>query len=189
MGIYSLSLFVHVVSAMAVAAALRLEILTLLQLRKATTSGDVRSAIHLVPGLPVVAMSSLVLLLLTGSYMTAQASAWSLAWPRVAVVTLVLIGPLGGVSGRKMRAIRQLSSAGQSANSELLRKLRDPFLMFSMILRVALVLGIVLLMTAKPGMTESLEAVGGFAIAGVAIALLFARRGMISPALNAGSQN
>ena len=174
---------------MALAAALRLEILMLLQLRKATTSGDVRSAMHRVPGLPVVATGSLVLLLLTGGYMTAQASAWSLAWPRVAVVTLVLIGPLSGVSGRKMRAIRQLSAGGHSPNSELLKKLHDPFLMFSMILRVALVLAIVLLMTAKPGMTESLEAVGGFAIAGVAVALLFARRGLVSPALNAGSQN
>jgi hypothetical protein len=189
MTVYLVVLFVHVVSAMVLAAALRLEILTLIHLRKAATPTEARFVLDLAPGFPVVAMGSLILLLLSGGYMTTQASAWSLAWPRVTMAALVLIGPLGAVSGRKMRAIRGLSASGHSAASELLKKIQDPFLLFSMTLRSALVLGIVLLMTAKPGLTESLEAVGAFAIAGLAAAFLLSRRGVVSPAVSAGSRN
>ena len=189
MMIYSITLFVHVVSALVLAAAFRLEILTLIHLRKAATPTEARFVLDLAPGFPVVAMGSLVLLFLSGGYMTAQASAWSLAWPRVAVGALLLMGPLGAVSGRKMRAIRSLSASGHSAASDLMQRLQDPFLLFSVTVRSALVLGIVLLMTAKPDLTESLEAIGGFAIVGLVAAFVLSRRGMIPPVVNAGSRN
>jgi hypothetical protein len=187
MTLYLMVLFVHVVSALALAAAMRLEALTLIHLRKAATPTEARFVLDLAPEFPIVAMGSLVLLLLSGGYMTAQASAWSLAWPRVAFATLVLIGLLGAVSGRKLRTIRRLSASGNSADSEVLKKSQDPFLPFSMIARVALVLGIVLLMTAKPGWQESLEAVGAFAVAGFAVAFLLSRRSVASPVVSAGS--
>jgi hypothetical protein len=187
MTVYSVVLFVHVVSALVLAAAMRLEALTLIHLRKATTAAEARFVMDLAPGFPVAAMASLVVLLLSGGYMTLQESAMGLAWPRVALTALILIGPLGAVSGRKMRTIRRLSAAGQSAGSELVKKLQDPFLKFSMIVRVALVLAIVLLMTAKPALQESLVAVGGFGIVGIAAGLLFSRRGMGSPAISGGS--
>ena len=189
MMIYSITLFVHVVSALVLAAAFRVEILTLIHLRKAATPTEARFVLDLATGFPVVAMGSLVLLFLSGGYMTAQASAWSLAWPRVAVGALLLMGPLGALSGRKMRAIRRLSASGHSAASDLMQKLQDPFLLFSVTVRSALVLGIVLLMTAKPDLTESLEAIGAFAIVGLVAAFVLSRRGMVSPVVNAGSRN
>ena len=188
MTVYAVLLFVHVVSALVLAAALRLESLTLIRLRKASTPGEVRGALDLAPGFRIAAMASLAVLLLSGGYLTAQMSAWGLAWPRVALATLVLTGLLGAMSGRKIRAIAQLFSSGQSADAELFKKLRDPFLRFSMITRVALVLGIVLLMTAKPGLPESLEAVAAFTTAAAAATVLFLRRSAASPAVSAGSR-
>jgi hypothetical protein len=189
MMVYSVVLFVHVVSALVLAAALRLEALTLIHLRKATSPIEARFVMDLAPGFSVVAMGSLLLLLLSGGYMAAQASVWSLAWPKVAVAALLLIGPFGAVSGRKMGAIRRLVASGASADSDLMPKLQDPFLKFSIIMRVALVLGVVWLTTAKPGMAESLEGVGVFAVVGAFSALLFSRRGGISPVVNASSRN
>jgi hypothetical protein len=183
---YSITLFVHIVSAMVLAAALRLEVLTLLHLRKATTSTEARFVMDLAPSFPVAAMAALAVLLLSGGYLTSLASAWSLAWIRVAFGALILIGPLGGISGRKLRAIRRLTASGPSADSQLQKQLRDPFLQFSVIVRVALVLGIVLLMTLKPEMRDSLAAVGAFAAVGVISALVVSRRGAVRPAMGAG---
>jgi hypothetical protein len=70
-----------------------------------------------------------------------------------------------------------------------MQKLQDPFLLFSMTVRTALVLGIVLLMTAKPVLTESLEAISAFAIVGLVAAFVLSRRGVVSPVVNAGSRN
>jgi hypothetical protein len=189
MTVYSAVLFVHVVSALTLAAGLGLEALTLFHLRRATTPAEARFSMSLAPGLPMLAMGSFLLLLLSGGYLTAQMSAWSSAWPRVTMGALALIAPLSAISGRKMRAIRGLFATGHSADSELFKKVQDPFLKFSMIARIALVLGILLLMTAKPGLQESLEAVGAFAVLGLASGLLLSRRGSMARAESAGSRN
>jgi hypothetical protein len=181
MTLYSVVLFVHVVSALGIVAALGIETVALLRLRRATTSNEARLWLELAPGLPALTIGSLVLLLFSGIFMTTQMSGWMLAWPRVAVATLFLIAPLGTVTGRRMRAIRLACAANTRNESALLRKLRDPFLKFSMNIRIALILGLVLLMTAKPGLPESLSIVAAFAILGFISTAIFWRRETESP--------
>jgi hypothetical protein len=181
MTLYSVVLFVHVASALGIFAALSLEAVALLHLRRSTTASEVRLWMELAPGLPSLAIGSLIFLLLTGIFMTAQMSGWTLAWPRVAVATLILIAPLGAATGRRMRAIRLACAASKPNESDFLGKLRDPFLKFSMNIRIALVLGIVLLMTAKPGLPESLGIVAVFAILGFVSTILFWRRDSPTP--------
>jgi hypothetical protein len=176
MTLYSFVSFVHVVSTLGIVAALSLEAATLVRLRTAKTSDEVRLWIDLAPGLPALAIGSLVFLLLSGGYLTSQMSAWALAWPTLAVATLLLIAPLGAASGKRMRAIRRASAVNNSNESDLLARLRDPFLKFSLNVRIALLLAIVLLMTAKPGLPESLAIVGVYANLGFASTLLFWRR-------------
>ena|SRR5215469_13559659 len=187
MTLYSVMLFVHVVTALGVFAALALEAASLFRLRQSATSEQAQAWMDLVPGLPQMTMSTFLLLLLSGFYLTAQMSGWSLAWPKLAVAALVLVGPFGAISGRRMRAIRNILRTSDPNQSELVGKLQDPYLKFSLSLRISLVLGIVLLMTAKPGMTESLSILGVFAVVGLVLAFLPWRRGAARPAVRAGS--
>jgi hypothetical protein len=188
MTFYSAVLFVHVVSALGVFAALSLEAVGLVHLRRATTAGEAHLWIEFAPGLPALAIGSLVLLLLSGIFMTAQMAGWMLAWPRVAMGALILIGPLGAITGRRMRAIRAACAANKPNESDLLRKLRDPFLKFSMNIRIALVLGIVLLMTAKPELRESLGVVVSSVFLGF-VSTVFWRRDSASPIARAESRH
>jgi uncharacterized membrane protein len=187
MTLYSAVLFVHVVSTLGVFAALSLEAVGLVHLRRATTASEARLWIEFAPGLPAWAIGPLVFLILSGIFMTAQMAGWTLAWPRVAMGALILIGPLGAVTGRRMRAIQLACAANKPNESEILGMVRDPFLVFSMNLRIALVLGIVLLMTAKPELRQSVGIVVSSLRLGF-VSTVFWRRDTASPITRAESR-
>jgi hypothetical protein len=187
MTLYSAVLFVHVASAFGIVAALSLAAVTLARLRRATTVGEARLWIEFAPGVPALAIVSLVFLLLSGIFMTAQMGGWMLAWPRVAMGALLLIGPFGVVTGRRLRVIQIACAESRPNESDILAKLRDPFLVFSMNMRIALVLGIMLLMTAKPEMRQSLGIVVSSVFLGI-VATVFWRRDTASPVARAESR-
>jgi hypothetical protein len=174
--LYSVVLFLHIVSAFGISAALALEALTLFRLRQAATYVDARRSIDLMPGLPAIMISSGVLLLISGGYLTTQMSGWSLPWIISALAGLILIAPLGAVSGRRMRAIRRACVDGGPAKPGFSALLRDPLLSVSLNIRIALTLGIALLMTAKPELRESISIIGVSVILGILSALSSARR-------------
>jgi hypothetical protein len=175
MTLYSGILFAHVVSSLGIAAALSIAMISLIHLRKATTVREARLWIEFASGLPALAIVSLALLLVSGIYMTAQLGGWNLAWPKVALGALILIGPLGAVTGWRLRAIHLACLASNPNEHELFARLRDPFLVISMNLRIALVLGIVLLMTAKPEMRQSVGIVVSSVFLGL-VSTVFWRR-------------
>jgi hypothetical protein len=72
------------------------------------------------------------------------------------ITALLLMGPLGAISTKRMRAIRKACRIEKASNSELLGRLRDPFLKISLGVRIAVFLGIFLLVSAKPGLWESI---------------------------------
>jgi hypothetical protein len=185
--LYSIVLFVHVASAFGIVAALSLAAVTLVRSRRATTVGEARLWIEFAPGGPALAIISLVFLLLSGIYMTVQMSGSGLAWPRVAMGALILIAPFGAVTGRRLRAIQIACAASNPKESEILAKLRDPFLVFSMNMRIALVLGILLLMTAKPELRQSLGIVVSSVFLGF-VSTVFWRRETASPVARAESR-
>jgi hypothetical protein len=187
MTVHSFILFAHVASTLGIVAALVTEALTLSRLETAATSAEARLWIELAPGLPFLAFGSLVVVLFSGIYLTAQMSGWSLAWPKVALATFILILPLGAATGRKMRSIRR-ACASEANFAGLAEKLRDPFPRFSLNIRIALVLGMVLLMTAKQGLAGSLVIVGGFAALGFAWTLFIGRPGMALPVVKDGKR-
>jgi hypothetical protein len=133
-----------------------------------------------------LAVVSLVFLLLSGIFMTSQISGWALAWPRVAMGALLLIAPFGAVTGRRLRAIQIACAASKTNVSDIFAKLRDPFLVFSMNMRIALVLGIVLLMTAKPELRQSLGIVVSSVFLGL-VSTFFWRRESRAPMARAES--
>jgi len=74
-----------------------------------------------------------------------------------------------------MRAIRRACSDAKAINSELLSRLQDPFLKISLGIRIAVFLGIVLLMATKPELWASIIVVGISIILGVLSSVLAGR--------------
>jgi hypothetical protein len=177
MTLYSFVLFVHVVAVLALSATLSFEALSLFRLRRASSLSEARRWIEPLPGLRWIAISSLVFILVSGIYLAMQMSAFGMAWPKVTIAALFLIGPFGAASGRRMRAIRSASAPGAAVASELLSRLRDPFLKISLDIRIGVFLGIVLLMAAKPQLWVSIGIVAVSVVIGLIASLLSGTRG------------
>ena len=182
MTLRSLVLFVHVTAVLTMFAALSFEALSLFELRRASTLTELRRWIDPLPYLPSLARGSLLFVFLSGVYLTVRMSAFELAWPKVAVGALLLIGPLGALTGWRLRAIRRASVETKAINSELSSRLRDPFLKVSLSIRTSLFFGILLLMSAKPDLWVSIGIVATSVVLGFLLSLLAWGRGGSLPA-------
>lgn len=176
MTFYSLVLFVHVTAVLALYAALAFEVLSLFHLRRASTVLEVQLWIDPVPRLPVATMGSLLVVVFSGIYMTIQMSAFGQAWPKVTIAALFLVAPIAAVTGRRTHAIRRACAKATAVNSELRGRLRDPVLKVSLAIRIAVILGLVLLMGAKPELSESIAIVGASVVLGLISSSLGWRR-------------
>lgn len=185
MSSYSLILFFHVGSALVLAAALGIDGMLLARLRRTTSARDAEPWLGMWKTVPWTASLSLLVLLLTGGYLAGVLGQWPLAWPKVALVALVLIGAFGGITSKRMRLARKACGAGDEANSECLRRLRDPMLKISVNVRIGLLFAAVLLMTATPGLYASSGIVAGGAIVGFLVSLLGSSRRMPQHAIEA----
>jgi hypothetical protein len=150
MTVDSIVLFAHVTSVLALGACLSLEVLSLFHLRRASTLVEVQCWIEPVPGLSAIALGSILVILFSGVYLTIQMSGFGMAWIDVTMGAFLLMAPLGAVTGKRLRVIRHLSARGQTNQPKRLDLLRQRFLRISLGIRMAVFLGIVLLMTAKP---------------------------------------
>jgi hypothetical protein len=182
MTIYALVLFIHVTAVLTMFTVLSLEGLSLRNLRRACTLTEARGWLELIPGLPLIAMGSLLVVFSSGVYLAMRMSAFELAWTKVTIAALLLIAPLGALTGRRMRAIRRACSDAQAINSEILSRLRNPFLPVSLGIRIGAFLAIVLLMSAKPDLWVSIGVVGSFAVLGFLSSVLATRRAGSLPA-------
>ena len=184
MTVYSLVLFLHVGAALVLASALSIDALILFQLRRATFPSGTKSWLDLWQRVPGIAGGSGLALLLSGGYLTHRMSAGTEAWPKVALAALILIGVLGGVTSRRMRALRRTSARDQS---EFFRRRGHPILRISLSLRIALVFAAVLLMNAKPQLRESLSVVGAALVLGLVAAFLIPSRESVSSAASSAT--
>jgi hypothetical protein len=122
-------------------------------------------------------------LFLSGGFLADRISVWSSAWPKLAVAAVLLFGALGAISGGRLRAIRNIGRKEKATQSELTAQLQGPLLKSSLGIRIGLVLGAILLMTAKPGMLESFAIlVAAIAIGLTAIFLLLSERAALPAA-------
>jgi hypothetical protein len=176
-------LYVHVLALLLLISALSFEALILVRLRQSTTVREARLCIDLVPALPLMAIASLLILFFSGGYLAAKMAAWSLAWPKVAIVAMVLLAPLGAATGRRMQTIRRLLVDEKDQGSTWLAKVNNPFLRLSLSIRFWLVGGIVLLMAAKPGFAQSAAIVAASVLLGVLFVLVSSRREQRLPSL------
>lgn len=189
MNLYSLALFLHVGSALVLASALSIDGLILFQFRRVTTAAAALPWLNLWSVVPRIAGGSGFLLLLSGAYLTQRMSLWTLAWPKIALATLILIAVLGVVTGKRMGAVRRLCASGEAAEFEYARRLQDPMLKVSLGTRIALLFAAVLLMNAQPAFWESLAIVGVSLVLGLIAALLIGDSGSDSLAANASARS
>lgn len=126
MTMYAAVLFVHAIAVLVLTAGLSVEAWMLFQLRRATSPNEIRPWTGPVPGLAVASMTSLAIVFVTGAYLTENLAAWDFAWPRFAVLEIVLLVLFGALTGSRLRAVRRLCAAAESNGYELVRRVQSP---------------------------------------------------------------
>jgi hypothetical protein len=178
MNLYTAVLFVHAVAVLVLTAALTLEAWILLQFRRTMRPSDVQPLIGTMQPVAIAAITSLVVI-----YLTESLHSWAYAWPRLAVLEIVLFALLGAMTGRRMRAIRRHSANEQMNPSEWNALTSNRFLKVSLCTRIWIVMGTILLTAAKPDLREALLIVAGFLILGLLFSFVsFGRRSVVSTA-------
>jgi hypothetical protein len=180
--------FLHVVGALGLFAALGLEWAGLFNLRRATEVGQVREWMRLLGAPRFLGGPAALILLVSGIYMSS--TRWGpQGWIIVALVGMVLIAVLGAALGgrRAGSIVRALRAENGPISPALARQLHDPVLTLSLRLRVALFLGIIYLMSIRPSTAGALAAMGVAAVVGLASAVPVWGSGR-RPARMAGSE-
>ncbi|MEA2633766.1 MAG: hypothetical protein QOH92_533 [Chloroflexota bacterium] len=155
---HQIALYLHILGAFGLVAAITVEAISLRGLRASTRSDDARMWLAISRGVVMrLAPGSLGLILLSGLYM--MATSWGArGWILAALASLVLLAIVGGV-GTGMRMARIGPAIGRvpgPLSDDLRSRLRDPILLTSLLVRSAIVLAIALLMTVKPSGLASL---------------------------------
>jgi hypothetical protein len=177
--LYPLVLFLHILGAFGLVAALTLEAIGLRGLRRAVRSEDALMWLGISRGLVLrLAPASLGLILVTGLYMTA--TTWGpKGWILVALASLVLLAVVGALgTGIRMAGIGSAVGGATPGplSDDLRRALRDPILLTSLRTRLAIVLGVVFLMTVKPSSAASVVVIVLAAAIGLLASQIPARR-------------
>ncbi|TME53795.1 MAG: hypothetical protein E6I60_08495 [Chloroflexi bacterium] len=175
--VYHLVLFLHILGAFGLIAALTFEAIGLRGLRRATQREDALMWLGLSRTVQRLAPASLGVILVTGLYMTA--TSWGArGWILVALAGLVAVAVIGGLlTGVRMARLGPaVGRASSPLSNELRSALRDPTLLTSIRVRLALVIGIAFLMSVKPSLAISLVVVVLAAAIGLFASLVGAGR-------------
>jgi len=153
--LYNVVLFLHliaIVGAFFVAGILQNG---LLRMGAATDLRQARSAAALCAACAKLLPISLLVLLITGAYLTQVRWSWTTPWIDVAILGLVVMGALGGgVLGRRERALHAFLSGvpGESIDAATASRLRDPVLTIGGTVMPFIAIGVMLVMVMKPGL-------------------------------------
>jgi hypothetical protein len=172
MAFYAIVVYLHIVAALGLFAALGLEWAGLRNLRRATTTGQARTWTGLLGAVRRVAGPAMLAILATGIYL--MAAQWGgQGWIGAGVAGLVLLGALGGgLSGRRLGALaRDLPAEEGGLPTPLRARLRDPALLVSLWVRTALALGVVFVMSTKPAAAQAVTALGVALVLGITAGL------------------
>jgi hypothetical protein len=172
MSVYSITVFLHIVGALGIFAAMGLDWAGLSNLRRATDTAQVREWVRLLAAPRTVGGPAALLVLVSGIYLSA--TRWGPeGWILVALGGMVVTAALGGaIGGRRISAImRALPTESGPVSTTLRGRLHDPALTVSLWVRTALLLGIVFLMSTRPSWGGSLAAMGAALGLGIAAAI------------------
>lgn len=182
MNAYSIALFLHVIGAITLFVGLGVLILANLALRRVRRVEQLRVLIGpLTAGrkvgfehislIDVLVVAGVLLIGSSAVYMVTNAWSFDVPWIRVAIVSALLIAPLGpAIVNPRLHAIARASDALPDGplDSSVTARTHDPVLTIALSLMASTLVGIVFLMTNKPPALESVSAVGIAAFAGIA---------------------
>ena len=159
MNIYSIALFLHIVGALVLFAALAFEWIGLRQICSATISEHIRVWLGVLNGAGKAGFPSMLATVVTGVYM--MVVVWGRTpWLVTTIGSLVLMIVLARAAAPRLKAM------GQS-----LGVVNDPLLWVSVQTRSTIALGIIFLKIAKPDWIGSLLTVGIAVVLGIVSAL------------------
>ena len=178
MSIYNIVLFLHVSGAIGYFVSMGTWLFGFAALRRAQRVEQVRSLTNLVGRLGPLFGISVLLILVTGLYMAITAWGFQTGWIPVALVSLILIAPLGtAFIEPRRRAIARLAQEAPDGPlpQALQQRIHDPILGTALQTVTILLLGIVFLMTTKPELIGSIIVMAVALVLGLASGLLFSR--------------
>ena len=177
MSIYSIALFLHISGVLGMAVALGLEWTGLREIQRASTGDQIRGWLSILKSVRGVGFVSMLTTVISGIYM--MLTVWgSVGWAGVSLAALVLIIVLSlTATGPRMAAIGRALFAAKTPVLDTVHHLAShPLLWISIQTRLAIVLGIIFLKTARPDWAWSLATIGVAIIMGIASALPAVRR-------------
>ena len=176
MSLYTLALFLHVSGAIGTFVSLGIWLFGLVALRRARLVEQVRALAWLIIlASPLMALSVL-LLGLAGFEMALSTWGLSTPWIAVSLVSVMLVGPIGAfVLDPRMRTIIAMTRELPDGllPDALERQTHNPILFTSAHTLVAILLGIVFLMTTKPSLVASLLTMAAAMVLGLVSSLPF----------------
>jgi len=148
---YSIVLFVHLLALLIAAMASSLAFYAALQLRRATTPPEAALWGHLIGSVVPVFPVATLTLLGSGAYLTQEQWSWHTPWIDAGMVGLALIAVCGsGIEASRGRALdRELQTVGMSTRARSL--LHDPYAWSAKVTTLTLMLGVMFVMSTKPG--------------------------------------
>ena len=171
------ALFIHIIGAIGLFAAMALQISGLAAFRRATTVEQVRGIISGSSKLLVLAPVSAILILVSGPYLMYLASKehYDVGWAGIAFAIFVIIGIIGGITSRRDAKIIQAEVDGSDDQftDELRDMLHDTKFLTIPLVSIWTLSGVVALMVFKPDMAISVL------IVAAAIAIGFANAALI----------
>lgn len=190
MSTYSLVLFIHILGALGLFTTTGINLLVLARLRRAHTVAQARDLLEIAHAAakfdPVIALA----LLGPGLYLTATVWGWQTAWINLSLGTLLAVVVLGSIIGAPRLAARARAAADAPDGpvpAALAARLHDPVLWTLTRTALALELGIVFLMTVKPGLAGSLAVLALALALGLVSAVPQWRRAAGAPSEAAGT--
>ena len=186
MTLHTLLVFVHVTSAIALSAGNLISLFGLFALRRAQRVEQVRAILGLLALSEPVSAIALVLTPAAGITLTITAWGWRNGWITVALGSFVLLLSMGVITGLRRGAIARLVKEMPDGPlpESVEQRIHDPLLGTAVYMIVALLLGIVFLMTTKPALDGALMAIGVSVVLGAAASLPLWR---VQPGKEAGS--
>ncbi len=180
MHVYDAMLFVHILGVVMLFGAITLTQVGVTRLGRAATIEEMRLWVGMTQIAGRMFPISFVLILVGGLYMAGDRWSFGDPWIVVALASLVVLGALGGgVLGRTLEAVgRSLADDGSARpaaspdfGARLSASLRPPMMALA-----GVAIGVLWLMTNKPGWVASIAVVAGLGLVGAALGALMARR-------------
>ena len=176
MNLYSLALFVHVSSAICLFIGFGIWFLGITSIARADRVEQVRTLADLLLMVRLVVPASALLVIITGLTMTQIAWGLRTGWIAVALGSLVIIGSIGTwMIDPKVRTIAALANSLPDGppSATLAQRTHDIILHLGLHTLIALLFGIIFLMTIKPALTSAIVAMVVAALLGLASGVLF----------------